>query len=81
MKEEVKKRIKLNNGESIKSKGSRTKGFMGETDIYSYEIVDSNNEVVGTAEHTHHTAVKGFKVSQSLTQKDNAGNTIVEERW
>jgi len=81
MNEDIKKRLVLKDGESVESKGSRTKGFMGETDIYSYEIVDASGKVVGSAEHTHHTAVKGFKVTETLTQKDSNGNIIVDERW
>lgn len=81
MSEDVRKRVVLKEDETLVSKGSRTKGFMGETDINSYEVINSNNEIVGTVEHTHHTAVKGFKVTQCLIQKDKAGNTIVDERW
>jgi len=79
--EDVRKRVVLKEGESLVSKGSRTKGFMCETDIYFYEVINVNNEIVGTVEHSHHMAVKGFKVTQSLIQKDNTGNTIVDERW
>ncbi|WP_216597486.1 hypothetical protein [Marinagarivorans algicola] len=81
MNEEVKKRAVLNDGEEIKGKGSRSKGSLAETDIYSYEIVSSAGEVVGTAEYTHHTAIKGFGVTQTFTQKDISGKMIVDERW
>lgn len=81
MNDEVRRFVVLNDGEELKAKGSRSKGSLAETDIYSYEIVDSSGNVVGTAEHTHHTAIKGFKVTQTFTQRDADGNTIVEERW
>lgn len=81
MNEEVRKFVVLNDGEKISATGSISKGSLAEMDIYSYEIVDSSGNVIGTAEHIHHTAIKGFKVTQTFTQRDADGNTIVEERW
>lgn len=81
MNEEVKKRMFLRDGEMVKPKGSRTKGSLAETDIYSYELVDANGRVTGTAEYTYHTAIKGFKVTQTLVQKDSTGKVLVDERW
>jgi len=81
MRIEARKRIKLNEGDSIKSKGSRSKGFMAETDIYSYDIINANDEIIGTATHTSHTNVKGGKVTNIIIQQDMSGNTITEERW
>jgi hypothetical protein len=81
MRSEVENRVILKDGESLKSKGSRTKGFMGETDIYSYDVLDSENQIVGSVEYSHHTAVKEFKVTQTLVQKDLEGNAVVDDRW
>lgn len=77
----MKSKLKLNIGEEIKRTSSRTKGFMGETDITEYQIVNQAGEVVGTVTHTDHTAVRGFKRTQTVEQKDLAGNTIVSEAW
>jgi hypothetical protein len=57
------------------------KGSMQETDIYTYEVLDENREVVGVVVHTHHTAIKGFRVTQTVEQKDTSGNVIVSTSW
>ncbi|GIZ10998.1 hypothetical protein [Pseudomonas sp. NCCP-436] len=77
----MKSRLKLKDGEELKRISSRTKGFMEETDIIEYHIVNSAGEVVGTVTHTDHTAVRGFKRTQTVEQKDLAGNTIVSDSW
>ena len=74
-------KLRLNDGETLKSTGHRSKGPLAETDIYSYEIVNTVGIVVGSVEHTDHTSINGLKRSQHVVQKDHAGNVIVEERW
>jgi hypothetical protein len=54
---------------------------MGETDVYSYDIINENDELVGTAVHTNHANVKGGKVKNMIIQQDLSSNTVVEERW
>lgn len=66
---------------SLRHKQSRTKGFMQETDIYEYDIVDARGEVVGTVVVTDHTAVRGFRRTIRLQQRDKSGATIVDEHW
>ena len=74
-------KIRLNPGETLRTTGHRRKGPLAETDIYLYVIVNDAGEEVGSVEHTDHTSINGLKRSQHIIQKDNTGNTIVDERW
>lgn len=78
----MKTKIKLNDGEELKLEKTREKGSMGQTEIYYYSILNSaTREVVGTVEYTESTALKGFKQTHHVTQKDKNGTVIVEESW
>lgn len=43
-------RIKLAPGETLKEESHRSKGSMSETDIWTYAIVDSNGNKVGSVD-------------------------------
>lgn len=74
-------KLKLNSGETLKRKGHRSKGSLAEMDIYTYDILNQAGEVVGIVTHTDHTAIKGFRRTQTVEQKDNNGNVIVDVAW
>ncbi len=74
-------RFRLNQGETLKSTGHRSKGPLAETDISPYSIVNEAGEVVGSVEHTDRTSINGLKRSQLVIQKDSSGKVVVEERW
>lgn len=74
-------RLKLKQGETLKQTNHRSKGPLAEMDIYTYEIIDQAGEVVGSVVHTDHTAIKGFKRTQTVEQKDKSGKVIVDEQW
>lgn len=73
--------VVLQDGEQLKHTGSRSKGFMAETDIDTYEIMDSQGTIVGSVTIEDHTAVRGFKRTMSLEQRDAAGAVIKFESW
>lgn len=77
----MKSKLKLASGETLRHEGSRSEGFMGETDIASYSVIDVAGNVVGTVEHTQHTAVKGFRVSNAVVQRDLQGTILVDTSW
>lgn len=77
----MKEKLKLAAGEKLKHVNSRSQGFMGETDVTSYLILDASDNIVGSVEHTEHTAVKGFRVTHSVVQKDSNGNIVVQTSW
>lgn len=77
----MQKNLKLNPGETLRFDSSRSTGFMGETDVSSYSILDASGNVVGNVEHTEHTAVKGFRVSNTVVQKSNDGTILVQHSW
>lgn len=54
---------------------------MGETDITDYQIIGSEGNVVGSVVYTDHTAVRGLTRTQTIEQRDQAGNTVVSESW
>ena len=77
----IEEKIKLEQGESIRRDGSHSKGFMGETDVTNYSILDASGDVVGSVEHIEHMAVKGFRVTNSLTQRDSQGKVVTTTNW
>lgn len=68
--------LKLKPDETLKLTGSKTKGFMGETDVNEYDILDAEGRKTGSVTHECHTAVKGFKVRHSVVQRDASGAVI-----
>jgi hypothetical protein len=78
---EWKHKIVLNAGESLSFVGSSMKGFMQETDVMTYNVVGSDGAKVGTVVVEDHTAVKGFRRTITVSQKDNEGTVIVHESW
>lgn len=66
---------------SLQHKRSHSKGFMQETDIDEYDIIGTSGERVGTVVVTDHTAVRGFRRTISVEQRDNAGKVVVRESW
>jgi hypothetical protein len=74
-------KIKLNSGDELKRESSRSKGTMGQTDIYTYSVINSEGDVVGKVIHEDHTSLNGFRRTQHVTQKDQNGKTIVQESW
>jgi hypothetical protein len=75
-----KDKVKLSAGEELKFENSHSKGFMGEEDINEYSVLDSEGRVVGKVTHTDHTAVRGFKRTQTVRQTDSSGKVIVDVR-
>lgn len=71
-------KLVLKAGEELRHESSRTKGFMQETDIDEYSIVSADGTKMGSVTVTDHTAVKGFKRTVSILQKDSTGKTIVD---
>lgn len=73
--------VLLKEGQQLKYVGSTSKGFMAETDVATYDIVDSENAKVGSVTVEDHTAVRGFKRTISIEQRDLAGRIVVQESW
>ncbi len=73
-----KTKVILREGQVLRHVSSKTQGFMQETDLDSYEIVDAEGAVTGTVLKEEHIAVKGFKRTVRITQKDNSGSVIVD---
>lgn len=74
-------KIILKCGEQLKRTGSKSTGFMGETDVETYDVVDAQGATVGSVTVEDHTAVRGFKRTVSVEQRDQAGSTIYSEHW
>lgn len=75
------KMIVLNEGESLKHEGHRTKGFMEEEDIDTYSILGPDGAKMGTVTVSDHTAVRGFRRTIQFTQKDSNGDVVVEKSY
>lgn len=74
-------RVKLADGQKLDLVGSKSKGFMQETDVTTYNVVDQDGTLCGDVTITDHTAVKGFKRTIRVVQRDAAGEAIVDEAW
>lgn len=74
-------KLKLNEGDTLKQTDHRMKGPMQETDIWTYSVLNKDGEVVGSVVHTDHTAIKGFRRTQTVEQKDSSGTVIVSTSW
>jgi len=74
-------KLKLNTGDTLKQTNHRSKGTMGQTDIWSYDVLDSNQNKVGSVVHTDHTSLNGFQRTQSVEQRDVNGKIIVDISW
>ena len=77
----VKTKVKLQSGESLVLRSSTTKGTLQEMDVDNFDIVDQSGNVVGTVTYTNHTAIKGFKRTQTLLQRDSKGSVVIDESW
>lgn len=77
----MKDRIKLNQGESLQRESTRTKGPMAEMDITNYSILNQQGDRVGSVIYTDHTALKGFRRTQTVLQKDIDGNVLIDVTW
>lgn len=76
-----KDKIILTPGCLLQHKDSHSKGFMQEADIDEYDIVAPLGEHVGTVIVTNHMAVRGFRRTVSVEQRDKAGKIIVKQSW
>lgn len=76
-----KSRVILKDGESFRHDRSSTEGFMQETDIDIYSIVQLDDTVTGSIRVTDHTTVKGFKRTVRIVQLDAQGKVVVDESF
>lgn len=76
-----KENLVLGERNSLVHKGSSVKGFMGETDVDKYDVVDQAGVKVGEVVMEDHTAVKGFVRTQRVVQWDSDGRVIVDKSW
>jgi hypothetical protein len=75
-----KEKLQLKDGESLKLERRYSEGFMQETDVEVYRIVDGTGDVTGQVKYTDHTAVRGFRRTLRVVQTDATGKTVVDER-
>jgi hypothetical protein len=74
-------RLKLADGETLILVEAKLTGFMQESDVEMYNVVAPDGAIRGTVVATDHTAVKGFRRTLRVVQRDAAGETIVDEAW
>lgn len=73
---EIEVLLKLEPGQSAKFRRSRMTGFMGNIDIDEYDILDSDGNVVATAELQDKMQVRGFESTKSWRVMDLSGAVI-----
>ncbi|MGV8989186.1 MAG: hypothetical protein ACOH2H_23360 [Cypionkella sp.] len=74
-------KLVLQAGETLKLISSSCKGFMQETDLMTYDVINASGDKVGTVEVEDHTAVKGFRRTVSFTQRGIDGKVLVDDAW
>ena len=79
--EEWQGKVLLQDGERLQHTGSSMTGSWQETDVDAYDIIAADGTKMGTVTVEDHTAIKGFRRTISVCQRDVAGNVIVEESW
>lgn len=78
---ELENKLKLNHGDKLIKVSHKMKGSLQETDIYEYNIVDQNGNIVGYVDYTDHTSIKGFQRTQSATQYDIDRKVVLDITW
>lgn len=74
-------KLMLQPGQTLRRTGSRTEGFMDETDISEFEVINEAGDVLGFVTYREHMAVRGFRNTYSVIQKDLNQKIIVEQHW
>lgn len=74
-------KVKLQQGETLVHKRSASKGFMAEEDVDEYDVLDADGKVVGQVVYTDHTAVNGFRRTQTIRQTNKDGGLVTEAKW
>ena len=74
-------KLKLADDDTLRFESSRSKGFLEETDVTDYSIIDVMGNVVGTVEYTEHTKVNGLRTVHSVVQRDAQGREVVRTQW
>jgi hypothetical protein len=80
-KEMWRKKLILNDGESLENKRSYSKGSLSEDDITECSVVNSEGIEVGRVTYRDHTSIKGFRRTESVLQIDADGKVLVDEHW
>ncbi len=78
---ELENKLKLNQGDKLIEVSHKMKGPLQETDVYKYNIVDQNENIVGYVDHTDHTSIKGFQRTQTATQYDIDRKVVLDITW
>lgn len=76
-----KDKLILEPGETLQHTGSSMEGFMQETDVDTYDVISADGSRVGIVTVRDHTAVKGFRRTISVSQRDQSGQMLVQESW
>lgn len=74
-------KVKLEDGETLKHERSSSKGFMSEEEVDEYSVLNIDGTIVGRVVHSDHTAVKGFRRTQTVRQTDADGRVLIDVRW
>lgn len=78
---DLRDRLLLQAGETIKLVKSTSKGFMQETDLMTYDVIGANGERAGSVDVEDHTAVRGFRRTVHFVQRDLQGKVLIDDSW
>lgn len=75
-----KSKFKLNPDDQIKFKSKREKGHLGQTEIWTYDILDKDGNVIGSIKETEHTNVRGLNSYKNVVQYNSEGEIVFEDK-
>lgn len=78
---EWKSKLILADGHYLVKTSSSSEGFMSETDIETYDILSKDGQLTGRVVFKEHTAVRGFRRTLSIEQRNTAGEVIIRDSW
>lgn len=77
-----KSKLKIEEGETIRLDDKYKKGNLGQEEVELYSALNFDGEVIGSVQYTDHTSIKTlFRRSLHVVQRENNGQTLVDERW
>ena len=77
-----KDKLKLEEGETLRFDRKYEKGSLGQEEVELYSAIDPQGQVTSSVQYIEHTSIKApFRRSFHLVQKDNSGNTLIDDRW
>ncbi|HGE6065310.1 TPA: hypothetical protein ACGG77_000874 [Vibrio cholerae] len=78
---DLKSALKIDDSYSLKITARRTKGSMGETEIFKYGVLDGKGKRIGIVIHTERINLRTLKTSDTGIYENLNGEVLLETSW